>query len=85
MARDFMLAGVAAATAGYLLHIQFSKGMGSIWWRAGRLSPGGAWAVMVHALREPRLWTPEFWDINYPLWLATGAGLAAWLRRRQQG
>ena len=72
MGRYFMLAGAAVATTGYLLHVQFSRGMGNIWWRAGRLSPGGAWAVMMYALKERRMWAPEFWDLNYPLWVLVG-------------
>ena len=72
MGRYFMLAGAALATTGYLAHVQFSRGMGNIWWRAGRLSPGGAWAVMVYALKERQMWRPEFWDLNYPIWLLLG-------------
>jgi hypothetical protein len=72
-----MLEGVAAATVGYLLHVQFSKGMGNIWWRNGRLSLGGATGVMGYALREPRMWSPEFWDLNYPLWIVTGVCVEA--------
>lgn len=83
MVRDFMLAGAVAATTGYLVHVQFSKGMGNIWWRAGRLSPGGAWAVMMYALREPRMWRREYWDLNYPIWLIAGSLIGAWLKMRR--
>ena len=78
-----MIAGAAVATAGYLIHVQFSRGMGNIWWRAGRLSPGGAWAVMMYALRERRMWSPEFWDLNYPVWVLAGMLIGRLLNARR--
>ncbi len=83
MARDFMLVGAAAATTGYLLHVQFSKGMGNIWWRCGRVSPGGAWAVMTYAFRERRMWHPGYWDLNYPMWVLVGTIAGALLKMRR--
>ena len=83
MARNLMLAGTAVATAGYLVQVQFSKGMGNIWWRAGRLSPAGAWAVMMYAFREPRMWRAEYWDLNYPIWAFIGMCLGCAFRRKR--
>ena len=65
--------GVVSATVGYLYYIQFSPSMGNIWWRNRKLSPLGAYKLMVHPLHNTLFWVnPSLWKINYYLWLAGG-------------
>lgn len=59
-------------TIGYLLYIQFSPQMGNIWWRNDYFSPLGAFKVIIYPLQESKMWLPEFWDINYFIWLIVG-------------
>jgi len=56
----------------YLLYVQFSPQMGNIWWRNDYFSPMGGIRLMVYPLKEIQMWYPEFWDINYFIWLLFG-------------
>jgi|UniRef100_A0A6C0CX90 hypothetical protein len=53
----------------FLLYIQFSPQMGNIWWREGHFTPMGAIYVMLHPLKEIKMWNMEMWDINYFIWI----------------
>ena len=54
----------------FLLYIQFSPNMGNIWWRNNSyFAPMGAINVMIYPFRNIMMWKPEFWDINYPIWV----------------
>ena len=70
MTTEYMLWPLAMTTLGYLAHIEYSPGMGNVWWREGRFCPKGAWKVMIFPFSEPAMWYPEFWDLNYPVWMA---------------
>lgn len=59
-------------TSIYLLYVQFSPQMGNIWWRDYYFSPYGAYELMIYPLIESKMWTIEFWDINYFVWLISG-------------
>jgi len=56
----------------YLLYVQFSPQMGNIWWRNDYFSPMGGIHLMIYPLKEIQMWFPEFWDINYFIWLLFG-------------
>ncbi len=60
------------STVAFLLYIQFSPTMGNIWIRDGHFTPRGAVDVMLYPLTEWRMWKPEMWIINYPIWIACG-------------
>ena len=57
------------ATTLFLLYIQFSPKMGNIWYRNGHFVPMGALRVAIYPFKNYRMWNPEIWDINYPVWL----------------
>ena len=53
----------------YLLYVQFSPGMGNIWYRNEEyFSPMGAINMVLAPFYVPQLWLPEFWDINFIVW-----------------
>jgi len=57
----------------FLLYIQFSPGMGNIWYRNNEyFSPIGALHVMVFPFQTVQMWYPTMWDINYVIWLLFG-------------
>ena len=43
--------------------------MGNIWWREDHFTPMGAIYVMLHPLKEIKMWNMEMWDINYFIWI----------------
>jgi len=54
---------------GYLIYIQFSPGMGNIWYRNDEyFSPIGAVKMILSPFYVKELWRPEFWDINFIVW-----------------
>ena len=54
---------------GYLLYIQFSPGMGNIWYRNGEyFSPMGAVRMLISPFQERYMWNIEFWDLNFVIW-----------------
>lgn len=67
-----MLFFIFILTLLYLLYIQFSTQMGNIWWRAGHFTPMGAIYVILHPLKEIKMWNMEMWDINYFIWIIIG-------------
>lgn len=57
-------------TIAFLLYIQFSPGMGNIWYRNNEyFSPMGAVSVILFPLQSTEMWNPSMWDINYFIWL----------------
>jgi hypothetical protein len=53
----------------YLMYIQFSPGMGNIWYRNDEyFSPIGAVKMILAPFYVKELWRPEFWDINFIVW-----------------
>ena len=53
----------------YLLYVQFSPGMGNIWYRNDEyFSPMGAINMIFAPFYVSHLWLPEFWDINFVIW-----------------
>jgi len=53
----------------YLMYIQFSPGMGNIWYRNDEyFSPMGAVKMILAPFYVKELWRPEFWDINFIVW-----------------
>ena len=53
----------------YLLYIQFSPGMGNIWYRNDEyFSLMGAINMIFSPFYVSYLWLPEFWDINFIIW-----------------
>ncbi len=62
---DFLL-----VTFVYLLYIQFSPGMGNVWYRNNEyFSFIGAWKVIVFPLENIDMWHYTLWDINYFIWV----------------
>jgi len=57
-------------TIAFLLYIQFSPGMGNIWYRNNEyFSPMGAVNVILFPLQNEHMWVPSMWDINYFIWI----------------
>ena len=53
----------------YLLYIQFSPGMGNIWYRNREyFSPMGAIGMLISPFQERYMWNIEFWDLNFIIW-----------------
>ncbi len=54
----------------YLLYVQFSPGMGNIWYRNNEyFSPMGAIKIILAPLHLYYMWYPSMWDINFFIWL----------------
>ena len=61
--------GFVILTILYLLYIQFSPGMGNIWYRNNEyFSFMGAWNVIMFPLQNSAMWDISMWDINYFIW-----------------
>ncbi len=68
-----MLFTIFIITLLFLLYIQYSPGMGNIWYRNNEyFSPMGALHVMVFPFQNVQMWYPTMWDINYIMWLLLG-------------
>ena len=62
--------GFVILTILYLLYIQFSPGMGNIWYRNNEyFSFMGVWNVMMFPLQNSAMWDISMWDINYFIWI----------------
>lgn len=62
--------GFVLLTFVYLLYIQFSPGMGNIWYRNNEyFSFMGAWKVIIYPLENNEMWHYTMWDINYFVWI----------------
>jgi len=61
-----------AVTSLYLLYVQFSPQIGNIWWRGNHFSPLGAIEIIKYPLQESRMWSIEYWDVNYFMWVTIG-------------
>lgn len=54
----------------YLLYVQFSPGMGNIWYRDNEyFSPMGAIKMILAPLHLYYMWYPCMWDINFFIWI----------------
>lgn len=54
----------------YLLYIQFSPGMGNIWYRNNEYySLMGAVKMILAPLNLHYMWYPCMWDINFLMWI----------------
>jgi len=54
----------------YLLYIQFSPGMGNIWYRNNEyFSPMGAVNMTLSPLYLYYMWHPSMWDLNFVMWI----------------
>lgn len=68
-----MILAILVTTLIFLLYIQYSPGMGNIWYRNNEyFSPMGAVNVMIFPFRNLQMWYPTMWDINYIMWLLLG-------------
>ena len=68
-----MLLTIFIITVLFLLYIQYSPGMGNIWYRNNEyFSPMGAVNVMRFPFHNLQMWYPTMWDINYIMWLLLG-------------
>jgi hypothetical protein len=68
-----MILTIFIITLLFLLYIQYSPGMGNIWYRNNEyFSPMGALRVMVFPFQNVQMWYPTMWDINYIMWLLLG-------------
>jgi hypothetical protein len=56
----------------YLCYIQFSPQIGNIWWRNDYFSPYGAYKMIIYPLQDILMWKPQFWDINFFIWIIFG-------------
>lgn len=75
------LYGPLIASIGYILYLELSPGLGNIWWRDGRFMPMSILRMAGYALREPRIWLPDMWDLNYFVWVAGGLAVGEYLVR----
>ena len=54
----------------YLLYVQYSPGMGNIWYRNNSyFSPFGAFKITIAPLYLYYFWFPSLWDINFFIWI----------------
>jgi len=68
-----MILAILVTTLFFLLYIQYSPGMGNIWYRNNEyFSPMGAVNVMIFPFRNLQMWYPTMCDINYIMWLLLG-------------
>ena len=66
----YITIGFVLLTIFYLLYIQFSPGMGDIWYRNNEyFSLLGAWYVIIFPLQNSNMWHYQMWDINYFVWV----------------
>lgn len=66
-----LLFHLVITTIAFLLYIQFSPGMGNIWYRNNEyFSPMGAVHVILFPLQNIQMWLPNMWDLNYIIWVA---------------
>lgn len=57
-------------TITYLLYIQFSPGMGNIWYRNNEYyNFNGALKLILYPIFSIKMWYLEMWDINYFVWI----------------
>ena len=52
-----------------MIYIEFSPGMGNIWWREGKFFPIGAVSMIVDPVYNLTLWNYSVWDLNFIIWL----------------
>ena len=65
-----MILAIFVTTLCFLLYIQYSPGMGNIWYRNNEyFSPIGAIHVMIYPFQTVQMWYPAMWDINYIVWI----------------
>ena len=66
----YITIGFVILTIFYLLYIQYSPGMGDIWYRNNEYYCFmGAWKVMIFPLQNTAMWNISMWDINYFIWV----------------
>lgn len=65
----------------YLLYIEFSPGMGNIWWRDNKLFLTGAVSMLTEPLYNKTLWSPYLWDLNFVVWCVVFALISLSIRK----
>ena len=65
----------------YLLYIEFSPGMGNIWWRDNKLFLTGAVSMLTEPLYNKTLWSPYLWDLNFVVWCVVFALISLSVRK----
>ena len=65
----------------YLLYIEFSPGMGNIWWREKRLFLTGAVSMLAEPLYNKTIWSPYLWDLNFVVWCVVFALISLSVRK----
>ena len=64
------LIGLIVLTIIYLLYIQYSPGMGNIWYRNNEYySFNGALKLILFPFYNIKMWYLEMWDLNYFVWI----------------
>ena len=54
----------------YLIYIQYSPGMGNIWYRNNEYySFLGVYNLIIYPFYNYKMWFLEMWDINYFVWI----------------
>tara|TARA_B100001989_G_C24415949_1_gene401502 strand:- start:547 stop:798 length:252 start_codon:yes stop_codon:yes gene_type:complete len=62
--------GLIVLTIIYLLYIQYSPGMGNIWYRNNEYySINGALKLILFPFYNIKMWYLEMWDLNYFVWI----------------
>ena len=54
---------------GYVGYLELCPSMGNIWWRDGHFSPKGIYNCVFYPFKNIRMWWPDMWDINFPMWI----------------
>ena len=54
----------------FAAYLELNPRMGNIWIRDGHFSPIGIINVMKYPFQNLRMWHPDMWDINFPMWIA---------------
>lgn len=53
----------------FTLYLELNPSMGNIWIRNDHFSPRGLLDVIIFPFKNARMWYPDMWDINLPIWV----------------
>ena len=56
-------------TGSYTAYLELNPKLGHIWLRNGHFAPIGIINMMKYPFQNRRMWHPDMWDINFPMWI----------------